>query len=230
MTKICFCVLFMIQAFAFSAMATVDSIGRFSFVYASAEATPIENITYQDYQTSLQMGYSAIRSYCIGKGMFFDGVSSSAYPIFKFMTEPYEVKTYGFFDGTQSLDINVLSHPRLEVIFDFDSTSNYVETAGEYLYSPSFVVDVSAFPRSNSTERLVALTYAKLAIIGLFENLKDSHGGRFAAEIQVLGLPSQVGLVTPEFTRVHATTNYKYSYASPVVAQYKQELLGEYCP
>lgn len=213
-----------------TASATVDSLARFKFIYTSLADTPVETYTYETYQQNLADGYSMLKSYCVGAGVFWDGISSSAFPIFKFMTQPYEVQVYGLSDVQTKYDINVLSHAQLQISFTYDDISNYVEqTNGSYVLYPSFVIDVSAFPRADKTQRFIALTYAKLAILGLFENLQDNFADSFSAEITVVGLPEQIDIIDADFSRVYSTTNYRYSSSSPIVAQYKEELISDYC-
>jgi hypothetical protein len=149
--------------------------------------------------------------------------------MFDFMTKPFNIQSYGFIND-ENININLLSDPNLKIIFDFDSVSNYVELENnEFIYAPTFTVDISAFPKSNDTETFMALVNAKLAIVGIFANLERAYPNAFKAEINVTGLPDQTKYINANFSKVHATTKFKYSSASPVVQKYKEELLSEYC-
>lgn len=216
------------QILALSAYATTDSISTYKFIYlGNVHEDPVESfIAY--YPNYPEEGYRALKSFCVGESIFWDGVSSSAYPIFEFMTQPFITKTYGFNDTT--IDLNVLSSSGVKFGFDFDSVSNFVIENEKYILTPDFTIDLTGLPMSNYKEKFAALVYAKLAIIGIHLNTEAVSSDGFKASIEVIGLPDQSKMASLSgFSKVYAMTKSKYSASSPVVEKYKEELLDDRC-
>jgi MYXO-CTERM domain-containing protein len=91
-------------------------------------------------------------------------------------------------------------------------------------------LDVTDLAAENGTDlagRGKTIAQAKLALLALAKNLKESSpSGLYRLKVSFKGLPSQSGLTGEP---VYASSSWPYTGASPVLAAYEKELIMKWC-
>jgi len=200
-------------SFARPAAATVDGI-----LYA--------NIAYEDPQD--------IQQYCYARVPVFGEIGippaimagASLSPSYAYLS----VSAAGFpgkkeIDGKSYLDLNAVSQGAL---IEHTYVNDAISSSGVLEYEAE--LDLTALATFNGSDvqgRQQTSTQAKLALLVLAKNLKDSSpSGNYRLRITFKGLPSQSGL-TGE--KVYASSSWAYTGASPVLAAYEKELITHFC-
>jgi len=132
-------------------------------------------------------------------------------------------------DGRSYIDVNAISRGagiKHNYIFD-NITSGPNGDVLEY----EAELDVTDLAAENGTDidgRRKTITQAKLALLALAKNLKESSpSGLYRLDLSFKGLPDQSGLGSQP---VYASSIWPYTGASPVVAAYENELITKWCP
>jgi uncharacterized protein (TIGR03382 family) len=131
-------------------------------------------------------------------------------------------------DGRSYINVNAIARGAgIKHSYVFDSYAS--GPSGDVLEYEA-ELDVTDLSAENGTEiegRQKTITQAKLALLALAKNLKESSpSGLYRLKVSFKGLPSQTGLTGQP---VYAKSNWPYTGASPVLAAYENELIMKWC-